>query len=65
MWDLWGAFLYISLGLWRGEFVQELDDHSVAALKNFKETQAGVLVLAGESKKEGVCGLETCSWSCQ
>ena len=24
-----------------------------------------MLVLAGESKKEGVCGLEVCTWSCQ
>ena len=46
-------------------FVQELDDHSVAKLKNFKETQEGVLVLAGESKKEGVCSLGACMWSCQ
>ena len=46
-------------------FVQELDDHSVAKLKNFKETQAGVLVLAGESKKVGVRGLGACTWSCQ
>ena len=30
-----------------------------------KETQAGVLVLAGESKKEGVRGLGACTWSCQ
>ena len=46
-------------------FVQELDDHSVAKLKNFKETQAGVLVLAEESKKEEVRGLIACTWSCQ
>ena len=25
----------------------------------------GVLVLAGESKKEGVFGLGACTWSCQ
>ena len=43
-------------------FVQELDDHSVAKLKNFKETQASVLVLVVESKKEEVCGLEACTW---
>ena len=24
-----------------------------------------MLVLAGESKKEGVCGLKACTWSCQ
>ena len=30
-----------------------------------KDMQAGVLVLAGESKKEGVRGLEACMWSCQ
>ena len=46
-------------------FVQELDDHSVAKLKNFKETQAGVLVLAREFKKEGVRDLGACTWSCQ
>ena len=45
-------------------FLQELDDHSVAAIK-LKETQGGVLVLAGESKKEGVRGLGACMWSCQ
>ena len=27
--------------------------------------QAGVLVLAGESKKKGVRGLRACTWSCQ
>ena len=31
----------------------------------FKNTQADVLVLAGESKKEGVCGLGVYMWSCQ
>ena len=30
-----------------------------------KNTQAGVLVLAGESKKEGVRGLGAVTWSCQ
>ena len=33
LWDLWGAFLYTSLGLSRRRFVQELDDHSVAAIR--------------------------------
>ena len=45
-------------------FIQELDDHSVVAIR-LKETQAGVLVLARESKKERVRGLEACMWSCQ
>ena len=59
------SFPLHKLKIIKRRFIQELDDHSVAALKNFKETQAGVLVLAGESKKEGVCGLKACSWSCQ
>ena len=46
-------------------FIQELDDHSVVALKKLKEIQAGVLELVGESKKEGVRGLRACTWSCQ
>ena len=29
-----------------------------------KETQAGVLVFGGESKKEGVCGFGAYTWSC-
>ena len=29
--------------------------------KELKEIQAGVLVLVGESKKEGVCGLGVCT----
>ena len=33
LWDLWGAFLYTSLGLSRRRFVQELDDHSVVAIR--------------------------------
>ena len=33
--------------------------------KDAQETQAGVLVLDGESKKEGVRGFEACTWSCQ
>ena len=33
LWDLWGAFLYTNLGLSRRRFLQELDDHSVAAIK--------------------------------
>ena len=33
LWDLWGAFLYTSLGLSRRRFVQELDDYSVAAIR--------------------------------
>ena len=64
MWYLWGVFLYTSLRLSRRRFLQELDDHSVAAIE-LKETQAGVLVLARESKKEGVHGLGTCMWLCQ
>jgi len=32
--------------------------------KELKETQAGVLVSTGESKKERVHGLEACTWSC-
>ena len=46
-------------------FIQELDDHSVVALKKLKEIQAGVLELVGESKKEGVRGLGACTWLCQ
>ena len=38
--------------------------NSVAAMK-LKETQAGVLVSGGESKKEGVRGFRACMWSCQ
>ena len=30
-----------------------------------KETQAGVLVFGGESKKEGVRGFGACTWLCQ
>ena len=30
-----------------------------------KETQAGVLVFGGESKKEGIRGFEAYTWSCQ
>ena len=33
--------------------------------KDAQETQAGVLVLDGESKKEGVRGLGACTWSYQ
>ena len=36
-----------------------------ACTKKLKETQADVLVFAGESKKEGVYGLGACTWSCQ
>ena len=32
LWDPWGAFLHTSLGLSRRRFLQELDDHSVAAI---------------------------------
>ena len=58
------SFPLHKLRIIKRRFVQELDDHSVAAIK-LKETQAGVLVLAGESKKEGVRGLGACTWSCQ
>ena len=33
--------------------------------KDAQETQAGVLVLDGESKKEEVHGLGACTWLCQ
>ena len=33
LWDLRRAFHYISLGLSRRRFVQELDDHSIAAIR--------------------------------
>ena len=32
-------------------------------IQELKDTQAGVLVLAGESKKERVCGLGAVTWS--
>ena len=59
------SFPLHNLRIIKRRFVQEIDDHSVVALKNFKETQAGVLVLARESKKEGVRGFRVCTWSCQ
>ena len=64
LWDLWGAFLYTSSGLSRGDSFKNLMIIQLLPLK-LKETQAGVLVLARESKKEGVRGLEACTWSCQ
>ena len=42
-----------------------LDDHSSCCHWRLKKTQAVVLVFGGESKKEGVCGFEACTWSCQ
>ena len=42
-------------------FVQELKDHSVAALKSLKKHKRGVLVFTGESKEEGVHGLGACT----
>ena len=42
-------------------FVQELEDHSVAALKSLKKHKRGVLVFTGESKEEGVHGLGACT----
>ena len=64
LWDLWGAVLYTSLGLSRGDSFKNLMIIQLLP-QELKETQASVLVLAGESKKEGVCGLEACTWSCQ
>ena len=45
-------------------FLQELDDHSVAVVRAKKYT-SGVLVLVGESKKEGVRDFGAYTWSCQ
>ena len=40
--------------------------NSVAAMPlKPKETQAGVLVYGGKSKKEGVRGFKTRTWPCQ
>ena len=64
LWDLWGAFLYTSLGLSRGDSSRTWWSFSCYT-KELKETQAGVLVLAGESKKEGIRDFEACTWSCQ
>ena len=50
------SFPLYKLRIIKRRFVQELDDHLVAAIEA-KERQVGVLVLTGESKKEGVCGL--------
>ena len=75
------SFSLHKLRIIKRRFVQELNDHSVAALKSLKkhkrvclyflenprkkESVVSELTLVGESKKEGVCGLETCTWSCQ
>ena len=44
---------------------QELGNRFSCCVKELKQTQAGVLVVARESKKEGVRGFGACTWSCQ
>ena len=53
------SFPLHKLRIIKRRFIQELDDYSVATQKNLKIRKQGVLVLVGESKKEGVCGLGT------
>ena len=47
------------------DYVKNLVIEFSCCIKELKETQAGVLVFVGESKKEGIRGLGACTWSCQ
>ena len=60
-----GAFLYRNLGFSRRRYYLHLDDQLNCCHLKLKETQVGVLVSGGESKKEGVREFEVCTWSCQ
>ena len=59
------AFLYTNLGFSRKRFYLHLDDQIQLLSLKLKETQAGVLVSGGESKKEGGREFGACTWSCQ
>ena len=52
------------LRVFKEKIFLHLDDHSSCCYWSLKKTQAGVLVFGGESKKEGVRGFGTCTWSC-
>ena len=53
------------LRVFKEKIFLHLDDHSSCYHRSLKETQAGVLVFGGESKKEGVRGFGVYTWSCQ
>ena len=56
-----GGCLHTCLGLSKKEILLRAWWTFSCCTIELKETQAGVLVLAGESKKEGVRGLGACT----
>ena len=65
LWDQEVVAFTHTLGFQDSRLCRELSDQFSCYIKELKETQAGVLVLAEESKKKGVCGLGACTWLCQ